>query len=144
VVLVHVSGARIEGGQQIQCPAPATAEAWCGHYGVEIADGCALLYKALNDDFTSPHGTSYAPGTAPVAPDWDGMARECGGGLHFSPTPAHALSFHPEARRFAGCWVSLSDIVVHPEGSYPEKIKARAVARPCFEVDVHGRPLEAQ
>ena len=141
VVLVHVSGAQIEGGQRIQCPAPATAEAWCNHYGVEIEDGCARIYKALNDDFTSPHGVSYAPGTTPVAADWDGGECECGGGLHFSPTPGHALSFHPQAKRFAACLVSLADIAVHPDGAYPEKVKARAVAKPCIEVDIHGREI---
>src|SRR3990167_4054424 len=141
IVLVHVSGVQIEGGQQIQCPAPATAEAWCNHHGVEIADDCARLYKALHNDFTSPRGTSYAPGTTPVAADWDGGEKECGGGLHFSPSPAHALLFHSGAKRFAACWVSLSDIAVHPHGAYPEKVKARAVAKPCIEVDIHGREI---
>jgi hypothetical protein len=140
-VLLH-AGATAEGGHQITVKLDTPAE-WCEYYGVELKDGVAILYKALNGDFTSPYGASYAPGTVPLAPDWDGGARECGGGLHFSSSPMMAMSFHESAVKFAGCPVALSDIVVHPEGQFPEKVKARGCCGPCFEVDGTGKPIVA-
>jgi hypothetical protein len=140
-VLLH-AGATAEGGHQITVKLDTPAE-WCEYYGVELKDGVAILYKALNGDFTSPYGASYAPGTVPLAPDWDGGARECGGGLHFSSSPMMAMSFHESAVKFAGCPVALSDIVVHPEGQFPEKVKARGCCGPCFEVDRTGKPIVA-
>ena len=115
----------------------------CGGDGKK-RESVALVYKAVNDDFSSPYGTSYAPGTVPVAPDWDGGIRECGGGLHFSPTPAHALSFHSDAKRFLACPVALSDISVHKDAAYPEKIKARGCCMPVYEVDIHMRRVWAE
>ena len=133
--------ANIEGGVLIEIPRLDTAEKWCEFYGVEVLGGVAILFKALNDDWTSPKGTSYAPGQIPFAPDWDGGMQECGGGLHFSPRPFMALEFHRQATRFAGCPVALRDIAVHPNGSYPNKVKARGCAGPCFAVDIDGNKM---
>jgi len=108
---------------------------------VSVKRGVAILYKALNEDFTSPHRMSYAPGTKPAAPDWDEGKAECGGGLHFSPTPTMARAFHPEATKYAGCPVRLADIVVHPDGQHPEKVKASKVCAPCFEVNEDGERI---
>jgi len=142
VALLLSGGAKATGGQQTTLAIDTPAD-WCDYYGVEVTDDVAILYKALNDDFTSPRGMSYAPGTIPEAPDWDGLASECGGGLHFSPTPAMAFDFHSSATRFAACPVRLSDLVVHPDPQYPQKIKGRACCAPCYEVDRQGHAVVA-
>ena len=118
------------------------AASWCEYYGVETdATGCALLFKALDDDFCANYNRfPYVPGTAPVAPDWDGGYKECGGGLHFSPSPMLALAFFPSAVRFCACRVALNEIVTHPDGVSPEKVKAPRVLE-VFEVDRHGKRI---
>jgi hypothetical protein len=119
-----------------------TALDWCNYYGVEVKDGVAVVYKALNDDFTSSHGTSYAPGTKPVADDWDKGKAECGGGLHFSPSPAAALGFHGTAQKYVACYVRLKDIRPPKDNDeYPAKIKAKGCCKPCVEVDITGKPI---
>ena len=115
------------------------------HAMVKVRD-FELKFKAVGDDWCSTNRTpagkriSYKPGTKPKAPDWDGGGAECGGGLHFSPSPHHALEFNPEATRFVGCPVLVSEIVVHPNGVYPSKVKAPRVYGKCFEVDLDGNP----
>lgn len=85
---------------------------------------------------------NYTPGTSPTAPDWDGGEAECGGGLHFSPAPAMTLEFHSKAKKFVACPIKLKDIVVHPDGSYPHKIKAKGVTGgKCYEVDREGKTV---
>ncbi len=39
---------------------------WCAYYGVEVDDGVAILYKAVDEEFSSYHGGSYRPGTEPT------------------------------------------------------------------------------
>ncbi len=142
VVMAHTSDKVIEGGQVVCAAIPKTAEEWCDLHGVEVVDGVATLYKALNEDFTSPHGMSYAPGSTPVAPDWDNGKAECGGGLHFSPSAAQARSFHDSAKRFTACYVRLSDMRGPKEGDqYPEKAKAKGCCAPCIEVDINGNVI---
>jgi hypothetical protein len=133
----------IEGGQVIELRAPdiSTPEKWCEYHGVAVNDGVATLYKALDSDFGASSDFSYRPGTEPAAPDWDGGTRECGGGLHFSPTPGHALEFNPDAKRFVACPVRLAVIVVHPDGQFPQKVKAPRVCGPVIEVDRDGKPV---
>ncbi len=142
IIALHGKAKAIKGGVQIKQTPPKTPRQWCEHHGVSVEKGIATLYKALNDDFTSPRGMSYAPGTAPTAPDWDGGKAECGGGLHFSPTPRHAREFHRDAKRYAACPVRLKDMVVHLGGDYPEKVKARQVAQPCYEVTIDGERVK--
>lgn len=121
----------------------SSARAWCDYYGVEVVDGIATVYKALDGDFHSRGNTYYTPGTAPSAPDWDGGAKECGGGLHFSPHPKIALNFKSNATRFVACGVALADMrAPHGNDEYPEKIKARRVTRPCVEVTRDGDPMD--
>jgi hypothetical protein len=72
------------------------------------------------------------------APDWDGGKEECGGGLHFSPRPSAALAFDNLATRFIACPVLLKEIKVHSNATYPEKVKAPRVYKPCYEVDIDG------
>jgi hypothetical protein len=98
------------------------------------------LFKAVGDNFISPKGGNYTPGTIPSAPDWDGGKIECGGGLHFSPAPRMARVFNDSAKRYVACPVALADIVVHPDGDYPEKVKSRGCCAPVWECDIDGKP----
>ena len=122
---------------------PQTAEEWCAHYGVEVTDGVAVLFKALEEDWRGSHKTkvTYEPGSIPAAPDWD-PEPECGGGLHFSPRPIFALDFCERATRFVACPVSVAEIVVHPDGQYPAKVKAPRCAAPVWEVTRWGARVE--
>ena len=142
-VLVEGAGAKIDGGRQTVI-ARKTPDEWCAYYGVEVKDGVAILFKGVDDRFKSGHGFAYVPGTAPEAPDWDGSKAECGGGLHFSPRPKMTLEFYREATKFVACPVALDDIVVHPDGAYPQKIKARRICAPCWEVNEDGERVAAK
>ena len=143
-VMCRVQGktAKVEGGAVVYDENPATPQAWCDHYGVQVVDGVATLYKGVNDKYTTDRGTDYSPGQTPVAPDWDGGDRECGGGLHFSPHPTMTLEFYGEATKFLACPVSLADMSVHPSGNYPQKVKARGCCGPTVEVDRDGNVVE--
>jgi hypothetical protein len=135
---------KVDGGVLIQVPAILSAQDWCEYHGVEVADGVVVLYKALGKDFHSAHGTSYAPGSVPVAPDWDGGKAECGGGLHFSPRPTAALRFAPESNTFVACPVRLSDIrAPKADDSYPEKLKAKGCCAPVWQCDIDGKRIES-
>lgn len=140
-VLVHGARAEVRGGRVTRVDI-STQELWCEYYGVDVADGVATLFKAVDSDYSTsrarPRNIFYRPGETPSAPDWDGGAAECGGGLHFSPTPAMALEFNSGAKRFVACPVRLADIAVHPDGEYPQKVKARGCCAPVWEVDRRG------
>jgi hypothetical protein len=136
-------GATCDGGHQITIVAPVTSGEWCDYYGVEVVGSYALLFKGVDEDFLSPHGTVYAPGTESLAGDWDGGITECGGGLHFSPTPAATLEFNGGATKYVACLVSLADIAVHPNGDHPNKVKARACWN-HYECDVAGKVIGAK
>jgi len=142
VFVTFSAGVKVTGGVQIKLPAIKTLAAWAGFHAVTAARGLLTVYKAVNDDFRSPHGADYTPGNAPEAPDWDGGKDECGGGLHFSPSPIHALQFHAEAKRFVECRVAVKDCRKPKAGDdYPQKIKARRCK--CIrEVDIDGKPVK--
>jgi hypothetical protein len=111
---------------------------WVKFFDLPVVDDeFVYLYKALGVDFRgSYNGFLYQPGTIVEAPDWDPTI-ECGGGLHFSPTPRMANHFYYEAQKFVACKVKISEILVHPMGHSPEKVKAPRVYE-IFEVDVMG------
>lgn len=113
---------------------------WCAFYGVAVNNDIAILYKAVDDDFSTnyarPKQIFYTPVSTPVAPDWDGGAEECGGGLHFSPWPALVYDYMFPPVHIIACPVRLDDMAVFPQPEFPTKIKARAVSAPCFEVDL--------
>ena len=112
---------------------------WCAYYGIPIVDGIVTLYKATREDYTTRNFEfPYVPGTTPVAPDWDGGKKECGGGLHFSPFPRATLQFDDNPKHFIACPVLLSEIVVHWEGEYPDKVKAPRCCAPVWECDIDG------
>jgi len=117
-----------------------TPAKWCEYYGVVVENGIAVLYKAVLAGFASQHDASlfYRPGTVVEAMDWDGGKAECGGGLHFSPCVAMTKEFVTSPVHYLACPVALADMVVHPEGSSPQKCKARRLCAPCWEVDADG------
>jgi hypothetical protein len=137
VVMRH-GGDGAPGAGVVQARRPADAAEWCAWYGVPVEDGVAVLYKAVDDDFFSYYGVSYRPGSVPVAEDWDGGEAECGGGLHFSPRPTFAVPGPADRMRYVACPVRLADIAFHPDATYPDKVKARAVCAPVWEVHEDG------
>jgi hypothetical protein len=141
VIMKHGKAKSVRGGVRVDAMKIKSAADWCELYGAKVVRGVVTLFKALDEDFTSLHGARYAPGDKPEATDWDGGEAECGGGLHFSPSPGAAKRFHYTAKKFAACPVKLTDIVVHPNGRYPEKVKAPRVCKPCYEVDEHGNKV---
>jgi hypothetical protein len=136
----HGDKSLVDGGILIQLPELKTAREWCEFYGVSVDEsGVVVLYKAVRDDYkTHQYGFMYQPGTMPEAPDWDGGERECGGGLHFSPHPIMALKYDRDATKFIACPVKADDIVTHPNGQFPDKVKAPRLCAPCYEVDIDG------
>ena len=112
---------------------------WCEFHGVEVVDGIAVVYKAVDQGFRSHHGADYTPGSTPEAADWN-TDRHCGNGLHFGATPSQALATAatdiPQPR-FLRCGVRLDEMVC-----LGDKIKARRVVTACAEVDQTGDLIE--
>ena len=148
VIMLHGKAKQIIGGKRIKANKPKTPQEWCSHHGVSVKDGIATLFKAVDEDYSTSKARKvnvfYKPGEVPIAPDWDGGKAECGGGLHFSPTPYLALSFNYDAKKFVACPVELKDISVHPDGDYPDKVKAKGCCAPVYEVDRKGNRLTSE
>jgi len=140
-VTVHGTNVKRRGGVLIRVPKIRTAAEWCEWYGVAVKRGVAVLFKGVDANYDSPHKANYAPGTVPAAADWDGGKAECGGGLHFSPTPAHTFWFVTDAVKFVACPVRLKDIIVHKDAEYPQKVKAPRCCAPVWECDINGKPV---
>lgn len=143
-VAVHLHSARatVEGGVVIDIASLDLTDpaVWCGMQGVDITDGRAVVYKAVNDDLRSEHGnTNYPLGGTVTAPDWRNDGK-CGGGLHFGPTPKHAQAYNSAATRFLACSIPVDAACGIPGGT--AKIKARECVV-LYEVDVDGKPIEA-
>ena len=138
-VQVHGKLVKTKGGVIVRVPEIKTPEDWCEYYGVDSKRGKIVLYKALNADFSSPKKGDYTPGKLVECDRWDPKI-ECGAGLHFSPRPFMALAFHNEAKKFVACEVLLKDVVIHPDGSYPEKCKAPK-CKALYECDIDGNKI---
>ena len=138
-VHLHSAAAVVEGGVLIDVTdADKTGPAWLEHHGIEVADsGLAIVYKAVDARWTTRRGFDYSPGNVLVAPDWTDRP-ECGGGLHFGPTPWMAKLYQPEATRYVACEVLASELVPIP-GS-PAKAKARACTV-LYECDEDGNRI---
>ena len=143
----HSDRVQATGGVQIEVRNPQSAVEWCDRYGINQAAGQCVLYKAVSDDYESCYVPDsgrrqcYAPGTTPRAADWDDGELECGGGLHFSPTPWMAVAFFASATRYVACPVDVSEAVFNEDADYPQKVKTSGCIAPCWEVDVDGNPL---
>ena len=144
-VTKHGRHAKVSGGVLIEVPKLTTAQEWCDYYGAEVKRGVAMLYKAVDDDYATNHsraaGIFYKPGTSPQVPDWDGGVAECGGGLHFSPHAFMARRFNDAATKYVACPVKVSEIVVHPDASMPDKVKAPRVFGKVYECNQDGKKL---
>jgi hypothetical protein len=129
----------------VYAPIIDTAEKWLAFYGVPTKNGKAILFKAVDADYSTSYARKvnifYAPGKSPKAPDWN-PEPECGGGLHFSSCPQIALDYNHAAIKFVACPVLVSEIVVHCPANYPDKVKAPRVAGKCYEVDKDGNRIK--
>src|SRR6185503_1396486 len=109
----------IEGGGFIQRRDISTPQAGCDDYGLPVVGGAVVLFKSVRGSNyrTTGRNWEYQPGSQPEASDWDGGARECGNGLHFSPSPGHALEFYQSSEpvKFIACPVLLAEMAVHPD-----------------------------
>ena len=142
-VHLHSQSVMLSGGVVIDMTAldrsdPAT---WCDLNGIDVTDGRALVYKAVDADLNAGHGyavTAYPIGETVTAPDWSKSAG-CGRGLHFGRSPMAAAGYHrgDSGPRYLACEVDLSEVVV-----LNDKIKARS-CRVLHEVDRHGREITA-
>ncbi len=142
-VAVHLHSQRVEltGGVVIDMTAidRTDPQTWCDLNGIKVADGIATVYKAVNDAYEAGQEwtlTSYAPGSTPEAADWRDD-NDCGGGLHFGPTPAAATAYRTDATRWLQVGVALAEMRPIPGGT--AKIKAPRVVVPCVEVDRYGK-----
>ena len=142
-VTIHGTACKVKGGKVIKIVSPKTTAQWATFYGVEVVKGVATVFKGLDGNFKSRNGAfDFTPGTTPSAPDWDGGERECGGGLHFSPTPGHTLEFKSDAKKFVACPVLLKDMrSPKDDDNFPNKIKASKCCGPVYEVDIMGHKV---
>ena len=116
------------------------AAAWCEHHGVEVVDGVATVYKAVDDAWTTSRGTDYSPGSLPTALDWRDDHKH-GGGLHFSPWPWQALEYHPGATRFVAAGVPIETLRPLVDGIPQCKVPHVVVA--CREVTIDGAEVQS-
>jgi hypothetical protein len=100
-----------------------------------------VLYKSVNPETGCDFRTGkikYELGSIVECPDWDpDPERQCGGGLHLSPTALGTQSFN--VGKILKCLVKREDIVVYSKNI--EKVRCRA-ARPVAVVDRAGRVIE--
>ena len=140
-VHLHSGAAKVDGGVVIDhtTERDMTPAQWCDYHGVKVEGGIAYVYKAVDGEWTTDRGSDYSPGATPEAIDWRDD-RECGHGLHFSPSPDQALAYHCEATRFVRVGVSLDTL--RPIYGGTAKCKAPRVVVPCVEVDAHMNEIE--
>ena len=98
------------------------------------------VYKAVRADLRSSYGFVYTVGETVTDPLWRDD-HDCGGGLHFSPTPVMAAGYDDKATRFLECRVQAADVRTVP-GSGAAKLKARS-AVVVREVTITGEPVVA-
>ncbi len=104
---------------------------WADYHGVKTGAGGGLLaYKGVDRQLASSYGTSYPVGETVTCPDWS-TGRSCGGGLHFSPSPAATHSYVSPSR-YLLCEVNAAAVVC-----LGDKVKSES-CRVLYEVDVHG------
>ena len=148
LVAVHLHSAyvTVEGGVLIDLTSIDEHDptVWCEVHGVQVADGNAVLYKAVDADLTAGHGyrpTRYAPGETVEAVDWQDD-NKCGGGLHLSPTAWQATAYRADAVRWVECRVPVGEVRPIPslDSGVVAKCKVRSVMV-VAEVDRSGRRL---
>ena len=139
-VAVHLHSAQVtlSGGvvidlTQLDLNDPAT---WVDYHGVQSDEEGILVYKAVDSELNAGHHhriTQYGIGETVTAPDWQ-ASRDCGHGLHFSPSPSGARSYYngDGDPRFLACRVDMSSMI-----ALGDKIKAPSCVV-LHEVDLHG------
>jgi hypothetical protein len=134
-VHVHSKQVTLHGGVVIDMTAidRADPQTWVDLYGAKTSRGRITVYKGVDADLRSASGTAYPIGKTVTCADWS-TAAYCGGGLHFSPSPA-ATEVYCTPKRYLECTVKLSEVV--PLG---DKVKARS-CRVVREVDRWGDPV---
>jgi len=139
-VHLHAATVKVKGGVILDHSnmSALTPAQWCEYHGVEVSRGIATLYKAVNDKWTTDRGTDYSPGSKPSCDDFKDTDA-CGNGLHFGPTPVHALAYFREATKFVEVGVRLSEL--RPITGDTAKAKAPRVVRACVEVDIDGKEV---
>ncbi len=140
-VRAGISGGVVIDHMSLDLSSPLT---WCEYHGITVVDGIATVYKAVDSDFRSAWGADYSPGSTPEAADWRDR-NECGHGLHFSPSPLAAGTYHsdPDAR-YLRVGIALDEMrPITGTGGAP-KCKARRVIVPCVEVDRWGDEVKSQ
>ena len=137
-VAVHLHSQRVTltGGVVIDMTAVdrSDPQTWADLHGARVTRGRITVYKGVAADLRSAYGVRYPIGETVTCDDWN-PAAECGGGLHFSPSPTSTESYCTPVR-YLECTVKLADVV--PLG---DKIKAPA-CRVVREVDRWGVPTE--
>ncbi len=138
----------VRGGVVIEPPSIDSPETWLDYHGVEVKRGLVTLYKAVDGDWHANHalpdGTmpSYAPGSKPEAPDFDPASRDCGRGLHGCARPCQALDYKSDATKFVAIPVRVKDLGCPDPDGDTDKIRFRCAAKPCYEVDIDGEPVQ--
>jgi len=98
-------------------------------YGVKTENNKLVLYKFVRKNYTDffTRKIKYEIGTIVKCPDWDSNEnKECGGGLHVSPSIKFCKRFNNSKDGHAlKVLVDPKDIVVHPNPQYPYKIRCR-------------------
>jgi hypothetical protein len=139
---LHSVNATVAGGVVIDVTeVNKTAEKWTEHHGLNVTLGKVILFKAVNDSWTTDRGFNYAPGQVVTAPDWRNDGR-CGGGLHLGPTPRHAKDYFTYATRFVAVEVDASELSPIDDSYATPKAKART-CRVLHEVDVDGNRVSS-
>ena len=142
-VHLHSATATVTGGVIIEIANLDLSDPtiWCDYHGVTVADGTAVVYKAVSPELTAGQRhtqTTYTIGETVTATDWK-PTTECGHGLHFGDTPRRALIYYQggdrTTARFLACEITVA-------GSVPlgDKIKAPS-CRVLHEVDLDGEVI---
>ena len=107
-------------------PATYTKDVFLEMYRANKNGKGIYLYKVVQDDYTDHYtGEIKYEISTTVKPDvWDSDEnRQCGDGLHLSPTPDLALTYH--TGRILKCLVKIADFVVYPHDI--TKVRCREV-----------------
>ena len=92
-----------------------TKQTFLDIYKDSMTGNSIILYKSVNPDTLCDFYTGKIKYEGTVTcPDWDdNEQRECGGGLHLSPTPELALSYNKG--KVLKCKVNIEDFVVYSQ-----------------------------
>ena len=140
VVMIHAQPREIAGGRHIAADRPRTAAEWCMYCGVDVIDGVAILYQAVDADFANEEarrfGIAYAPGSVPAVPEHETNVNRW---LRASPHPRLARSeINPAAVQAVAFPVDLRDICLRWEEGYFTTVNFRRCCGTVFLVNWDG------